>query len=387
MIRKLYPFLIAAIAIAGCKNNTIEINGKLDGAVNGDLVLLDELGANDLVTVDSVQVAEDGTFKFTRKLESPAFYLIKTNNTNFLTLLLEPGQKVKLVAHRDSLSFPGTLEGSAGSELMVEYNRKLQNTITKLSSLREVYMQNIDSPDLPRVMNNLDSLAQVYLSEINTFTKEYIDRNITSLVSLVALYQQVAPGEYILHPENDIRYFKKVDSSLMKSYPAYPPVISLHEQVAQLTAQIEGTPDSSAATASAGTTPDIKLPSPEGDTISLYSTRGSVVLLDFWASWCAPCRNENPNLVRAYSKYASKGFQIFQVSLDKTRDAWVKGIEDDKLGKWIHVSDLKYWNSMVVPLYNIESIPANYLLDKDGKVLAKNLRGERLEQKLAEIFN
>ena len=100
-----------------------------------------------------------------------------------------------------------------------------------------------------------------------------------------------------------------------------------------------------------------------------------------------PCRRENPNLVAVYDLYHSRGFEIFQVSIDKTRDAWLKGIEEDKLGKWIHVSDLQYWNSSVVGLYNIESIPASFLLDREGRVIAANLRGEMLQQKLAEILN
>jgi peroxiredoxin len=133
--------------------------------------------------------------------------------------------------------------------------------------------------------------------------------------------------------------------------------------------------------------PEIALPTPEGDTIRLSSTRGSIVLLDFWASWCAPCRLENPNLVKAYNMYRKKGFQIYQVSLDKTREAWVKGIEDDKLGKWIHVSDVKYWSSVVIPIYKIESIPSNFLLDREGRIIATNLRGDKLEQKLSEVFN
>jgi peroxiredoxin len=133
--------------------------------------------------------------------------------------------------------------------------------------------------------------------------------------------------------------------------------------------------------------PEIALPSPEGDTIKLSSTRGSYVLLDFWASWCSPCRLENPNLLRAYDTYHNRGFQIYQVSLDKTKEAWMKGIQDDKLQKWIHVSDVRYWNSVVVPLYKIESIPTNYLLDKEGRIIASNLRGDALQRKLAELFN
>jgi peroxiredoxin len=133
--------------------------------------------------------------------------------------------------------------------------------------------------------------------------------------------------------------------------------------------------------------PEIILANQQGDTILLSSTRGKIVLLDFWASWCEPCRRENPNLVKVYSEWHNRGFEIYQVSLDKTRDAWLKGIQDDHLEKWIHVSDIKYWNSVVVPLYRIESIPANFLLDRDGRIIALNLRGESLQIKLAEIFN
>jgi thiol-disulfide isomerase/thioredoxin len=248
-------------------------------------------------------------------------------------------------------------------------------------------MQNIESPDLPLVMDRLDSLAQTYLNDINSFTKSYIDENISSLVSLVALWAQVAPGEYILHPEKDLKYFMKVDSALSILYPDYEPVKSLHEQVTELASNLISQGASSPGSPADAFAPEIALPDPNGDTIRLSSTRGSVVLLDFWAAWCGPCRMENPNLVKAYEKYHRKGFDIFQVSLDKTRDAWLKGIEDDKLGKWTHVSDLKYWNSSVVQQYGIESIPSNLLLDKEGRIIASNLRGAALEQKLAELLD
>ena len=169
-------------------------------------------------------------------------------------------------------------------------------------------------------------------------------------------------------------------------YPEYEPVVTLHEQVKELSAKVGGTTGPAAETTSGNVAPEISLPTPAGDTIKLSSTRGSVVLLDFWASWCAPCRKENPNLVNAYNLYHKKGFQIFQVSLDKTKDAWMKGIEEDHLEKWIHVSDVKYWNSIVVPLYKVESIPANFLLDKEGHIIASNLRGDQLQLKLAELL-
>jgi peroxiredoxin len=230
-------------------------------------------------------------------------------------------------------------------------------------------------------------MAQSYLTEINTYTKNYINNNISSLVSLVALYQQVAPNVYVLNPSKDINYFIKVDSSMYSQFPEYEPVITLHQQVKEFTAGMPGETAAEPASEDGILAPEISLPSPAGDTIKLSSTRGTVVLLDFWASWCVPCRQENPNLVKAYSLYHKKGFQIFQVSLDKTKEAWIKGIKDDQLDKWIHVSDVQYWNSVVVPLYKIESIPSNLLLDKDGHVLATNLRGEELQTKLAELFN
>ena len=144
-------------------------------------------------------------------------------------------------------------------------------------------------------------------------------------MSLVALYQQVAPNVYVLNPSNDLKYFIKVDSALSILFPEYEPVTSLHKQVAELVTNVKGEEASDPAAGENRVAPEISLPTPEGDTIKLSSTRGSVVLLDFWASWCAPCRMENPNLVKAYNTYHNKGFQIYQVSLDKTKEAWIKG--------------------------------------------------------------
>jgi len=387
MIKRLFLYIIISIVLAGCNNKTAQISGTLFNPVSGEYIFLDELKSNELTSVDSVVVSDEGTFSFKKEVNFPSFYLLRINDNNFLTLLVEPGEKIILNASYDSLNYPQYVSGSKGTESMVDYNRTLRETIDKITGLSDIYDQNVNSPDLPAVIESLDSMAQTYLNEINSYTKTYIDENLTSLVSLVALYQQVAPSVYVLNPANDYEYYVKVDSSLFQKYPEYEPVISLHEQVQQLVASLNGGTAFSQTTGSGAEAPEISLPSPMGDTINLSSTRGSVVLLDFWAAWCPPCREESPNLVKAYDLFHSKGFQIFQVSLDKTREAWVKGIQDDHLEKWIHVSDIQYWNSIVVPLYNIESIPNNLLLDREGRIIASNLRGDQLQTKLNEIFD
>jgi peroxiredoxin len=386
MNKKLFFYMFIALVFAACKQNTVKISGTVVDPVTGSYLILDELNSNELKPVDSVKISSAGTFSFKRELKQPCFYLLKSNNNNFLTMLVKPGEKISMKVHNDSLNYPISLEGSTGTESMAEYNKTLRITIKKLTGLNKIYQQNVDKPELPKVIESLDSLANIYLDEINSYTKKYIDENITSLVSLVALYQQVAPSVYVLNPAKDMKYFVRVDSAMSSLYPDYEPVKTLHEQVKEMSSKLTGPTKPSGDSSSGTIAPEISLPTPAGDTIKLSSTRGSVVLLDFWASWCSPCRKENPNLLNVYNTFHKKGFQIYQVSLDKTKEAWEKGIQDDHLEKWIHVSDVKYWNSIVVPLYKVESIPCNFLLDKEGRIIASNLRGEQLQVKLAEIF-
>jgi thiol-disulfide isomerase/thioredoxin len=152
-------------------------------------------------------------------------------------------------------------------------------------------------------------------------------------------------------------------------------VASLEAEIAEVRAFMVG-----------GVAPDFSQQTPEGETLNLSDLRGKVVLVDFWASWCGPCRRENPNVVRLYEEYADRGFEILGVSLDRQRDRWLKAIEDDGL-EWKHVSDLKGWQNAVAQQYNISAIPHTILLDAEGRIIARNLRGAALEGKLRELFD
>jgi len=387
MIRKIAALIFLALLFAGCGEKKFSINGKLEEAEPDTYIYLDKLGGMNLVPYDSVLIGEAGEFEFTGTIEYPEFFLLRASESNFLTTLIEPGEKMTIEARADSLGYTAKVEGSEGTSKMIEYDRRLQEAMGELQELGKIYEANIDNPELEEIMNELDTEAQRILAEMNEYTRNFIDENLESMVSLIALYKQITPQVYILNIDKDLDYYTKVDSILSKLYPDSEPVKTLHTQVESLLANMEADEARASKTGIGALAPEISLPNPEGDTIRLSSTRGEYVLLDFWAAWCAPCRRENPNLVKMYKKYNDKGFEIFQVSLDQTRDAWLKGIKEDKIEDWIHVSDLQYWSSMVVPLYGIEVIPTSYLLDPEGRIIASNLRGEELGNKLAEIFD
>ncbi|MEA1886797.1 MAG: TlpA disulfide reductase family protein [Bacteroidota bacterium] len=386
MIRKITMLFILALLFASCGDKMFRISGKLDGASPDTYIYMDRLGGMNLEPYDSVMLGENGSFEFSGEIEYPEFFLLRLTESNFLTILLEPGENMTLNADADSLGYTAEVKGSPGTSKMIEYDKKLQDAMIELQKLGKIYEENINSPDLDQIMTELDNKAQAILDDMNEYTRNFIDENIESMVSLIALYKQITPQVYILNIDKDLDYYKKVDSSLYELYPESEPVQTLHSQMETLIVNMEAEAAKKAKMGIGAVAPEISLPNSDGDTIRLSSTRGDYVLLDFWAAWCAPCRTENPNLVEVYEKYKQQGFEIYQVSLDQTREAWLNGIKEDNISDWIHVSDLKFWSSSVVPLYGIEQIPSNYLLDTEGRIIANDIRGDALSQKLAEIF-
>jgi len=383
MNRVISLILIVFLAIISwqCANDKdFEVSGKLTGAAN-DTIELQELIDNKMTPVKMLYTDENGKFSFVDTASNPRFFFLKLKS-NVITVLVLSGQEISLSADLSNFNQSFTITGSRESELIWELNREMQSAALKLDSLATEYgaieNRNPDSDDW------FQKEYSKLLNEQKIFILNFIDKNYDSPASIVALSHKLGQ-QSILNSAADFSYFAKVDSSLSRQYPNSTMVRTLHNWVI---GQQQQRRIASAQTSSVGIgseAPEIILENPEGETIALSSFKGKYVLLDFWAGWCTPCRRENPNLVKAYNRFNDKGFEIYQVSLDKSRDEWLRAIKTDNL-TWTQVSDLRFWGSPIAKLYYIKSIPANFLIDPYGKIIAQNLRGPALDEKLKEIF-
>ncbi|MCB8994062.1 MAG: AhpC/TSA family protein [Bacteroidales bacterium] len=350
----------------------------------GKPLYLQKIGVENFIPVDTTTLDNEGRFSFTASTEGPEFFILRTETGPFINLILYGKEKIKVLADYDSIQ-KYTINGSEESAKIQELNAQTFKVISEIDKFSAQSRDSINSPNYTKIMVKNNEAFKELMNGLREYSDKFISDNQGSLISLLALYGQVGQQMMVFHPVDDIEVYERVDSSLFSKYPDLPLAKDLHQYIASVKAQIAAQQAPSGSPAIGTEVPDISLPSPDGKIIKLSSLRGKIVLLDFWASWCQPCRHENPNLVENYAKYHSKGFEIYQVSLDKTREDWLKGIKDDKLS-WTHVSELKYWESAVVKEFNIQGIPSNFLLDKDGKIIATNLRGPDLGAKLEEIF-
>lgn len=360
--------LVALLFIA-CSNGPgydekAEFKGHLSQAKNTKLSL-EQLTATKIIPLDSATTDEQGRFYFAFSPKEAGFYRITESKTNYLNFIWMPGDMIFIEAEASNLPLTHVISGSAESDILTKFNKGLDVIYKKNDSLNK-------TQQMARSMGNYQAMGQAQnaLQELNdmhsNYVKSFITEHPSSLASLAAVQK--------LSMDDDFDYFLKVEEGLKSRIPNstifkdYSAVIS---QSKRLSVGYEA--------------PELMLNDPDGKPIALSSLRGKVVLIDFWASWCRPCRAENPNVVKMYAKYKDKGFEILGVSLDNKKEAWLGAIAQDKL-TWKHVSDLKGWQSAAAPLYKVSGIPMTYLLDKDGKIVGKNLRGPALEQKLNEIF-
>lgn len=386
-MKRFFLLIVLGIILNACEQEPeyFNITGKIKNA-NGEKLYLIELQSNNVIFLDSIILNDEGIFSFKGQTNIPRFYALRLSANNYLTLIVNNLEQIAVTADGYNLAKNPIIEGSPDSQKITELRVRLDNSVKQLDSLGMYYRSLIGTSEINKARDSLNLVSKEIIENHTQYTKDFITENTNSLASLMALYQQIAPRRYVLNPKDDFEYFNMVDSTLMLLYPESDAIKALHTQMDEIKRQIKNEETINSIVGIGSVAPDIILPTPNGDTVALSSLKGKYVLLDFWASWCRPCRVENPNLVRSYKKYHDKGFEIFQVSLDKKMDSWTDAIENDQL-TWMHVSDLQYWNSSAAKLYKVQAIPASFLIDKNGKIIAKNLRGDLLEAKLSEIFD
>ncbi len=359
---------------ASSKDASFNLSGKIPVAQakeNPVLVYLKDL--------DSEPIGAD-TLKINAKTGEFSQKIKMTENVGLYVLIIGQWQNVFIPAknkdiitltHKELAENPkGTWEvkGSEDTKKVIAYGIKEQELQQKhIKPLETRYQAAVaanNEVEIAKIQEEfMTKIAPMLKKEMNA----YVFENFLGSFATVFL-------AYRWDTESEPLYMEKLNTPFQKAFGKEAIAKSINERYESFSKLGVG-----------GIAPEISEMSPDGKKIALSSLRGKYVLLDFWAAWCGPCRQENPNVVAAYEKYKSKGFTVYGVSLDDNKDAWIKAIEKDKL-TWSNVSDLKKWSSTVGKLYAIKGIPMNFLLDKEGKIIAKNLRGKALEDKLAEVL-
>lgn len=381
----LYILLALVLVACGSKNDkgqdiNFEISGQIDGASEQN-IYLEAYSPEGVIDVAQTKTEKDGSFSLEGNVPAMGIYQLRLGegDQNILPLTLSPDEEITLNVSADMYMRRPVFKGSNWTEPLNKYMALFDDFANSQAQLAQ---KNDGS------MSQKDLIAQylVLRKPLDEFALSQMNKEPANPVNIILISSLTPSMGFENWDANNLQVFQKVAAAFSEKYAGSPISQDMLGQFEQLSNGYKQFMAFQESKSTDGTAPDISLPSPEGKTIKLSSLRGKVVLVDFWASWCGPCRRENPNVVRMYNQYKDKGFTVYSVSLDEKADAWKKAILDDGLIWPNHVSDLKGWNTPMTQLYGFNGIPYTVLLDREGKIIATNLRGADLEQKLKEIL-
>lgn len=371
-MKKIALIVFAALSVMSCKKEGYEISGIAKGVENGKKVFLETQNETGPATLDTA-VVESEKFKFDGKLKEGvelAFVRIETLNGS-VPMILENGD-ISVEFNKDTIQ-NSKIGGTKNNDIFQSYNNESQVIYKKMMKFQEANQQKMmaaqqaqDTATVSVLMKDFNK----FQDDMNVQSKAFINKNPDAFISALLL-ENFLMRNY-LTPEEVKAYYEKLDKSIVDTKSGK----NIKKMLDAMTSVNVGS-----------IAPDFSAPSPDGKMISLKESMGKVTLIDFWASWCGPCRQENPNVVAMYNELHEKGLNIIGVSLDKEGDSqkWKDAIAKDGL-TWNHISNLKHWKEPIAEQYNVKSIPATFLLDASGKIVAKDLRGEELKAKVKELL-
>jgi peroxiredoxin len=387
-MKKIIPATVLAAVLFSCNTGSdkgkFTLNGELKNVTEGKIYLEELFFSQKQPEVLDTGIIKNGKFQVSAIAAEEGLYRLRMENGNTAYLFINEGENMSFTANTNDPELTGhNFSGAANSSLkkMMQYTDSVGKLIASRDRLLSE-LQKSGTSETDSIFNALSNEFKKMSEAYSNYCFSYADTSKSPVVSLFAA--TMAPVE--------LTKFETPLANLVKRFPDHKGIAGaldyIKSQVTQTAGpggQSQAQPKTQTPASVGGTAPELTMNDVNDKPFSLSQLRGKYVLVDFWASWCGPCRGENPNIVAAYNEFKDKNFTVLGVSLDKDKASWLNAIKEDNL-TWQHISDLKYWSSAAVGLYGLDGIPYNVLVDPQGKIIASDLRGEGLHNKLAELL-